>query len=87
MGTYLANNVYFVSVKLYVKRWQGFPGGSVVKNLPANPGVIREAGWFSGSGRSTGRRHDNPLQYSYLENPTDRGAWWATVLMITKSWL
>ena len=58
-----------------------------LKNTPANAGVIREAGWFSGSGRSTGRRHDNPLQYSYLENPTDRGAWWATVLMITKSWL
>ena len=49
MGTYLANNVYFVSVKLYVKRWQGFPGGSVVKNLPANPG---DMGFFPGSGRS-----------------------------------
>ena len=57
MGTYLAN-VYFVSVKLYVKRWQGFPGGSVVKNLPANPG---DTGSISGSGRSPGGGNGNPL--------------------------
>ena len=54
----------------------GFPGGSVVKNLPAN---AEDVGSISGSGRSPGRGHGNPLQYSCLGNPMDRGAWWATV--------
>ena len=39
-----------------------------------------------GSGRSPGERHGNPLQYSCLENYMDRGAWWATVYAVTKSW-
>ena len=39
-----------------------------------------------GSGRSPGGRHGNPLQYSYLQNPMDRGAWWATVHGVAKSW-
>ena len=51
----------------------------MVKNLPANPGDIRDAGSTPGSRRSPGGGHDNPLQYSCLENPMDRGAWWATV--------
>ena len=54
----------------------GFPGGSVVKNLPANTG---DAGSFPGSGRSPGGGNGNPLQYSCQDNPMDRGAWWATV--------
>ena len=60
----------------------GFPGGSVVKNLPTNAG---DAGLIPGSGRSPGRGHGNTLQYSCLENPLDREAWWATVHRITKS--
>ena len=48
----------------------GFPGGAVVKNLPANAG---DASWISGSGRSPGVGNGNPLQYSYLGNPMDRG--------------
>ena len=51
----------------------------VVKNPPANAGDRREAGSVPGSGRSPGGGHDNPLQYSCLENPMDRGAWWAIV--------
>ena len=51
----------------------------VIKNLPANAGDPRDAGLIPGSGRSPGGRHDNPLQYSCLENPMDREAWWATV--------
>ena len=62
---------------------QGFPGGSVVKNLPANAGVVD---LIPRSGRPPGGGHGNPLQYSYLENPMDRGAWWATVHTVTKSW-
>ena len=56
----------------------------VVKNL-ANVGDLRHAGSIPGSGRSLGGGHDNPLQYSCLENPMDRGAWPATVHRVTKS--
>ena len=57
----------------------GFPGGSVVKNLPANVEDVRDVGSIPGSRRCPGGRHSNPLQYACLENPMDRGAWWATV--------
>ena len=61
----------------------------VIKNPPANAGDVRDSGLISRLGRSPGGRHGNPLQYSCLENPMDRGAWWATVHTITKSrtWL
>ena len=48
---------------------EGFPGGSVVKNPPANAGDIRDTGSIPGLGRSLGGGHGNPLQYSCLENP------------------
>ena len=51
----------------------------MVKNQVANVGDIRDAGLIPGSGRSRGGGHGNPLQYSCLENPMDRGAWRATV--------
>ena len=57
----------------------------MVKNPLANAGNIRETASIPGSGRSPGERHGNPLQYSCLENPMDRGAWWATVHRVTKS--
>ena len=57
----------------------------MVKNLPANAGDIRDAGSIPGSGRSPGGGHDNPLQYSGLENPMDRGAWWTSVCGEAKS--
>ena len=58
----------------------------VVKNLPANVGDIRDVSLIPGSGRSPGGGHGNPLQYSCLENSIDRGAWWATLHGISKSW-
>ena len=58
----------------------------VVKNPPANAGDIRDTGSIPGLGRSPGRGHGNPLQYSCLENPMDRGAGWATVYSVIKSW-
>ena len=64
---------------------QGFPGDSVVKNLPADAGDSGDVGSISGSGRSSGDGNDNPLQYSRLENPMDRGAWWAAVHRVTES--
>jgi len=64
---------------------QGFLGSTVVKNLPVNAGNTRDAGLISGSGRSSGVINDNPLQYSCLENSTDKGAWQATVHRVAKS--
>ena len=57
----------------------------VVKNPHAHAGDVRDRGLISGSGRSPGGGHGNPLQYSYLENPLDRGAGWATLHRVTKS--
>ena len=62
---------------------EGFPDGSMVKNLPAH---ARDAGSITGSGRSPGEGNSNPLQYSCLGNPMARGAWWATVHRVLKSW-
>ena len=58
----------------------------MVKNPPANAGDLRDAGSIPGSGRSPGEGHGNPLQYSCLENPMDRGAWRATGHGVAKSW-
>ena len=58
----------------------------MVKNLPANAGDIRDTGSIPGSGRSLERGHGNPLQYSCLENPMDRGAWQAIVHRVAKIW-
>ena len=60
----------------------GFPGDSVVENPPASAGDI---GSIPGSGRSPGEGNGNPLKYSCLENPMDRGAWWAIVYVVAKS--
>ena len=57
----------------------GFPGGAVVKNSPASVGDARDAGSIPGWGRAPGGGNGNPLQYSCLRNPMDRGAWRATV--------
>ena len=62
-----------------------FPGGSVVKNPPANAGDARDKGSIHGSGRSPGGGHEDPLQCSCLENIMDRGAWWAIVYGVPKS--
>ena len=60
---------------------RGLPGGSVVKNPPANAGDL---GSIPGLGRSPGEGHGYPLQYACLKNPMDRGAWWATAREVTK---
>ena len=63
----------------------GFPGGLVIKNLSVNAGATGDTDSISGSGRSPGGGNGNPLQYSCLENPVDRGVWQATVLRVAKS--
>ena len=68
----------------YIKKSaKGFPGGSVVKNPPANAGDL---GSIPGSERSPGEGNGNPFPHSCLENPMDRGDWWAAVHRVTKSW-
>ena len=57
----------------------------VVKVSPANAEYVRDTGSISGSGRPPGGGHGNPLQYSCLKNPMDRGAWWATVHSVARS--
>ena len=57
----------------------------VVKNVPVNAGDVNDMGSNPVSGRSPGEGHGNPLQYSCVENPMDRGAWRATVCGIIKS--
>ena len=67
-------------IVVYKEFW-GFPGDSVVKNLPGNEGVMDS---IPGSGRSSGEENGNALQYSCLEIPMDRGAWRVIVHGITK---
>ena len=61
-----------------------FPGCSVVKNLPAKAGDTGDTGSIPGLGRFPREGHGSPLQYSCLENPMDRGAWWATIHGVTR---
>ena len=74
----------------------GFPGGASGKKKkkkkkkkgpPANARDIKDMGLIPGLGRSPGGGQGNPLQYFCLENPMDRGAWWATVHEVTKRWI
>ena len=57
----------------------------MVKNPPANAGDVRDSGSIPGLGRSPVERNGNRLQYSCLENPMDRGAWWATAHGVAKN--
>ena len=62
-----------------------FPGSSAGKESTCNAGTTEDVGWIPGLGRSPGGRHGDPLQYSCLENPMDKGAWRATVHRVAKS--
>ena len=61
--------------------------GPVVRNPPVNAGDVRDVGSVPGSGRSPGEGNGNPLQYSCLENPLDRGVWRVTVHGVPKCWI
>ena len=77
----LPYNLFSMSFSPYLK---GFPGGTVIKNLPAIAGESRDMGSISGSGRSPGGGNGNPLQHSWLEISMDRRAWQATVHGVSK---
>ena len=62
-----------------------FPGGSVVTTPPVKARVSGDTGSNPGLGRSPGKDNGNPLQYSCLENPKDRGAWWSIVYRVALS--
>ena len=64
----------------------GFPGDTVVKNLPANAGNAMDGGSIPGPGRSPGGGNGNPLWNSCLENSVDRRTWQATFHRVTKRW-
>jgi len=70
-----------LAIYIYIPCWVA----QLVKKPPANEGDARDTGSNPGSRRSPGEGHGNPLQYSCLGNPMDRGAWWATVHRVTKS--
>ena len=67
-----------------LKSQKGFPGGSEVK---ASACKVGDLGLIPGLGRFPGEGNGYPLQYSFLENPMDRGAWWATVHGVAKTWM
>ena len=75
----------FICICVYTYTHTGFPGSSVVKNLPANAREAGDSGLISGSRRSPEVGNGNPLQYSCLENSIDRGAWQAIVHGVAKS--
>ena len=70
-------------IKLGFRNIRGFPGGTMVKNPPANAGDTGDGDWIPGSGWPP-QGNGNPFQYSCLGNPMDRGAWQATVCGVTK---
>ena len=74
---------YMLSERLWIQILiqMGFPGDQVVQNPPAIAGDVDS---IPGSGRSPGEGSGSPLQYSWLRNPIDRGAWWVTVLEVKK---
>ena len=74
-------NIIIRFIVYYIK-YMGFPGGSVVKNLPAN---AEDMGSIPGSGRFPGERNGNQFQYSCLGNHMTRGAWWAPAQVLQKS--
>ena len=73
-------HVSWISILIIIKSTFG---GSEVKNLPTN---ARDVGLILGLGRFPGEGNGNPLQYSCLGNPMNRGTWWATVHGLAKSW-
>ena len=84
LGPWWIKRCHFIKKKKKLF-WRASQVALVVKNLPANTGDVRDLGSIPGWGRSPGGEHGNPLQYSCLENPRDRGVCRATVHRVVKS--
>ena len=94
-GKHLTNSISLLTLSFnsqiswkicpYILSFGGFLYGLVVKNPPASAGDTGDAGLIPGSGRSPGVGNGNPLQYSCLENPMNKGSWWTTVQGDAKS--
>ena len=76
---------FFKNVFIWLCQVLGFPGGTSVENLPANAGDKGDVGVIPGSGRYPGVENGSPFQFSFLENPMDRGAWQAIIHGVAKS--
>ena len=86
---YILKNIFPNSLILYAGCSLCFQSSQialVIKNAPVNAEDVRDVGSIPGLGRSPGGGHGSPLQYSCLENPMDRGAWWDAVHGATESW-
>ena len=82
ISTSLFSTIYII---ISINHW--FPVSTGVNNPPANAGYTQEMWvWILGQEVRQSKKNGNPLQYSYLRNPMDRGTWWATVHGVTKSW-
>ena len=86
ISTHLGESLSLLNGKMHSKQLaqclshtNGFPGGAVVKNGPADAGDTRDSGSTSESRKSPGGGNGNLIQYSCLENPMNTGTWWATV--------
>ena len=77
---------HYKPITVQLVGYLGFWDGASSKESPASAGDMRDVGSIPGSGRSPGGGHGNPLRYSFLENPMDRGLWQNTVHGVTKSW-
>ena len=92
MATWVGSQLYTQLMLCFLDNHQlldvsGFQVVLGVNSPPANAGDIRDADLIPGSGRSPGGGHGNPLQYSCLENLTERGASWTTVDWVSQSWI
>ena len=84
-GSQRVRHDWATSLLLSLFVFLGFPGDWVGKESACNAGDAEVIGLIPGSGRSSGGGHGNPLQFSWLKNPVDRGAWWATAHKVIKS--
>ena len=85
LGAFLVSQDLLMTFLATYYIMSGLPGGSDGKEFACNAGDIRDTGSIPGLGKSPGAGHGNPLQYSCLDNPMDRGAWRATVHGVAKS--
>ena len=79
-------DIFLIINRLFKSSLNKCSWGSVGEESTCNAGDPGHTGSIPGLGRSSGGGHGNPLQYSCLKNPVGRGAWWATVLRLAKSW-